>query len=64
MKSRKDPAGITAWNCGSIAAYWGVGAGFATYGKLVKGYNVLWLVGPFVPLWIYIAYNYARQPNQ
>ena len=34
------------------------------YTKFVKGYNILWFIGPFVPVWTYFAYNYARQPHQ
>ena len=36
----------------------------AGYAKFVRGYNVLWLVGAYVPLWTTLAYQLARQPTQ
>lgn len=63
-KSPKEPATILAWNTLPLFAYWGLGAGIAGYALAVKGYNILWTVGPFVPLWVYIIYQWTRQPKQ
>ena len=42
----------------------GLGAFFAGYGHLVKGHNMLWLVGGFVPLMTLMVYNNSSQPEQ
>lgn len=62
-KSNKEPAGILAWHIYPILALWVAGAGIAGYGRLIKGYNNLWFIGGYVPLWTYLFYNYARQPT-
>jgi len=62
-KGYKEPASIIGWYYQPLAALWGLGAGISAYALGVKRYNVLWLVAPFVPLWITLFYNYVRQPN-
>ena len=47
-----------------LSLYWGLGATIAVYAKFCKGYNMLWLFAPFVPLWCMIAQQYVRQPTQ
>jgi hypothetical protein len=64
LKSRKEPASITAWNILPLGALWGIGAGVAVYAKFVKGYNILWFAAPFIPVWTYLLYNWSRQPTQ
>lgn len=64
VKGFKDPASIIAWSYIPIAAYWGLGAGIAGYAKFVKGYNILWFIGGFVPLWAWLYYDYFRQPTK
>jgi hypothetical protein len=64
VKGYKDPASIVAWRVAPLAAFWVLGAGIAGYAKFVKGYNILWFVAPFLPMWALIYHNYARQPTQ
>lgn len=63
-KSRKEPATITAWKIIPFGALWTLGAVGAVYAKFIRGYNILWFVAPFVPLWTYWLYAWARQPTQ
>jgi len=63
-KGYKEPASILGWKTLPLMAYWGIGAGFAGYAKFIKGYNILWFVAPFVPLWMLLYYQYVRQPTQ
>ena len=62
-KGKKEPAHIFAWRWLPMMFFWGVGGALAVYGKFIKGYSMLWLVGPFVPLWMYLFYNVVRQPQ-
>ena len=62
-KSWKDPAAITAWKFYPFAAVYGISVSIALYGKFIRGYNNLWLVGGFAPFWAYALYAYARQPT-
>ena len=62
-KSNKEPAGIIAWKIYPILAIWGLSTAIAGYARVIKGYNNLWLIGGYVPLWTYLFYNYARQPT-
>ena len=62
--SMKDPATLHAWKIFPILAFTGVSYGIAGYARFVKGYSNLWLVGGFVPIWGYLFYNYASQPDQ
>ena len=64
FKNYKEPASLTAWKLYPLAAMWAATASIAGYARFVKGYNNLWLIGGFVPLWTYIVYQYARQPTQ
>ena len=59
-KSYKEPAGLFAWRWVPIVGLWSFAIAFAGYAKFVKGYNILWFVAPFAPLWTYILYNWAR----
>ena len=63
VKSRREPAGIFAWNVYPLAFLWVAGASIAVYARFIKGYNNLWLIAGFVPMWTYGLYNYARQPT-
>lgn len=63
VKSMKEPAGILAWNVYPLALLWATGASIAGYARFIKGYNNLWLVAGFIPMWAYIFYNFARQPT-
>jgi hypothetical protein len=60
----KDPASLFAWRSNQLAAAWVLGVGIAGYAKLVKKYNILWLVAGFIPMWTLLLYNYSRQPQQ
>uniref|UniRef100_A0A7S3JNK8 Uncharacterized protein n=1 Tax=Euplotes harpa TaxID=151035 RepID=A0A7S3JNK8_9SPIT len=51
------------WNY-CLALFWGYGAGCAAVALLVKKYSIVWMVTPFVPCWLFLLYNYARQPEQ
>ena len=62
FKSVKEPAGIIQWSIYPLALLWAVSVGVAFYGRFIRGYNNLWLVGPFAPVWTYAFYNYVRQP--
>ena len=62
-RSRAQPAHIFGWDKGMLLA-WAFGAGYAGFAKFIKGYSIVWLIGPFVPLWTYLLYNWARQPTQ
>lgn len=63
VKGMKEPASIIAWKTYPILAMWGISTAIAGYGRFIKGYNNLWLIGGYVPLWTYLFYNYARQPT-
>jgi hypothetical protein len=63
-KGNKAPASIYGWRWPELLSLWGLGTLAAGYGKFVKGYNILWFVGPYVPLWSFILYNHTRQPSQ
>ena len=63
VKSRKEPAGLFAWNTYQLGFLWAAGASIAGYARFVRGYNILWVVGAFVPMWTYALYNCARQPT-
>lgn len=63
-KSYKEPATVNVWNWKQLYALTATGAGIAGYAKFVKGYNMLWFVGGFVPVLSYALYNYGRQDPQ
>ena len=60
VKGYKEPASLIAWRPMQIGSLWLFGTGLAGYAKFVKGYNILWFVAPYLPLWTYLFYNYAR----
>lgn len=62
-KGAKEPADIFVWRWIPLSALWLTGAGIAGYAKFVRGYNMLWFVGSFVPFATYLLYNWARQPH-
>lgn len=62
--SMKEPALIHAWKIWPALIFGGISGSIAMYGRFIKGYNTLWLVGGFFPLAGYVIYNYARQPSQ
>ena len=62
-KSRSQPATMFAWDL-ALSLFWGFGASYAMYGLFIKRYSIVWLIGPFVPLWVMLYYNYQRQPEQ
>jgi hypothetical protein len=64
LKSRKEPASLTAWKLIPLAGLWLFGAGVAGYAFFFRGYNILWLAAGFVPLWAQLFYNWARQPHE
>ena len=64
VRGMKEPATLLGWKIWPILGLWGVSASIAGYGRFIRGYNNLWLVGGFVPLWAYLFYNWARQPEQ
>lgn len=64
LKGIKEPASLIAFKWLPLSIYWGLGAGIAVYAKFIRGYNMLWLFAPFVPLWCMIFQQYVRQPNQ
>lgn len=47
-----------------ILALWGLSTGIAVYGRFLRGYNNLWLIAGYVPLWTYLLYGACRQPTQ
>ena len=63
-KGWKEPASILGWHTVPITMMFLLGVGISSYALMVKKYNILWLVGPFVPLDIYLFGNWARQPTQ
>jgi len=63
-KGYKEPASVIAWNVFPIAGFWSAAAGIAGYALFIKRYNILWAVAPFAPLWVYLYYNWLRQPQQ
>ncbi len=64
MRGMKEPATLIGWKIYPIVAMWGLSASIAVYARFIRGYNNLWLVGGFIPLWSYLLYNWARQPEQ
>ena len=56
----KEPATILAWKQYPLLFSWLLSVGICGYGRFVRGYNNLWLIGGFLPCWTYILYNYAR----
>ena len=59
-KSSTEPAKIFAWRWLGMAAFTGLGFALAGYARFVRGYNILWFIAPFTPLWSYCFYNWAR----
>ena len=57
-KGWKEPASILAWKKVPLGIYWALGAGIAVYAKFVRGYNMLWFVAPFAPMWMYLFYQW------
>ena len=62
-KSRAEPAKIFAWDK-LLSVSWGICATSAVYGRFFKGYSLVWFYMPFAPMWMFLLYNYARQPLQ
>lgn len=62
-KSPKEPASIIAWKYIPLAVAYTASVSIAFYARFVRGYNNLWLVGGFLPVWTYLLYNYGRQPT-
>ena len=60
----KEPATIVAWKFYPILAFQGISVSIALYGRFIRGYNNLWLIGGFAPVWAMIFYLYLRQPKQ
>jgi hypothetical protein len=63
FKGMKEPASIIAWKLYPIISIGGLSTAIAGYARFVKGYNNLWFVGAYAPLWTYLFYNYVRQPT-
>jgi len=59
-KGVKEPALIYSWNWKPISALWATAVGVSLYALTIKRYNITWLYFPFVPLWTYLLYNWAR----
>ena len=64
VKGFKEPASLIGWNIYPLLLLYGVSVSIAVYGRFVRGYNNLWLIGGFAPFWTYALYNYSRQPTQ
>lgn len=62
--ARSEPALLHGWNSFQAAVFLGVGTAFGVYGKFARGYNILWLPASIVPVSVYLAFSYARQPTQ
>jgi hypothetical protein len=63
-RGNKEPASLWGWKIYPIVALWGISTGIALYARFIRGYNNLWLINGYVPLWSYIFYGACRQPNQ
>jgi len=63
MRLRKNGQ-IHALDAPLLFTAWAGCASLAGYAKFVKGYNVLWLVGGFVPLWTVLLFAFNKQPKQ
>lgn len=63
-KSPKEPARIFAWRWLEMGSLTAAGWGIALYALMIKRYNILWIVAPFIPFYSFAFYNWARQPNQ
>ena len=57
-------AHLMTWSKTPLALLWVFGASTACYTKFVRGYNILWFVAPFLPLWGMLLYDVARPPKQ
>lgn len=64
VRGNKEPASLWGWKIYPILALWGITTGIALYARFIRGYNNLWLIGGYVPLWAYLFYGVARQPTQ
>jgi hypothetical protein len=64
LGSNKEPASLWGWKIYPLLGLWAVCSGIAVYTRFIKGYNNLWLIAGYVPMWSYLIYGAARQPNQ
>ena len=54
------PAKLHGFNIPFMFGMLGLGSAAGFYGKFVRGYNKLWLVGGLVPFLMSVVYNEAR----
>ena len=55
---------LNGTNRSFLGATWLGCTGLAAFAKVSKGYNIVWLVGSYVPLWTAILYTQVKQPTQ
>lgn len=63
MRSRKDPALLVAMHKFEFLFFAGAGGALGVYGRVVKGYNNLWLLAPVLPMITFFCVMKARQPT-
>ena len=63
FRSRAEPALLESYHMPSLIGLWLFGASLAGYALVVKKYNILWTIAPFVPIWTTFFYQWMRQPT-
>ncbi len=62
-RSSSEPALLKAWNKLELLAFLGAGGAFGAYGRVVRGYNNLWLAAAIIPVMTWSVTMGARQPT-
>ncbi len=61
LKSKGEPALIKSHRWATTLSLFGLGGLVGTYAHFIRKYNILWLVGSFMPAMCYMWYN-SRRP--
>ena len=62
VRGKREPAKIWAWNKLPLTTFTMLGLSLGAYGRLVKGYNNLWLGAGLLPITMYMIVASQRQP--
>ena len=46
-----------------VLGSWALCTGIAGYARFGLGYNILWFVGAYVPMWTVLLYTAVKQPS-
>ena len=62
VRGKREPAKIWAWNKLPLTMFSMLGLSLGAYGRVVKGYNNLWLGAGLLPVTVYMIVASQRQP--